>query len=96
LLYDTRNNLFTPTSCLYIEAEAGFFSRALGGDSNFQNLTTPVYTPITSSLTLVWKADAKFSFGDMPFYLRPGISLRGIQARRYLGEHAAEAESELR
>jgi hypothetical protein len=39
-------------------------------------------------------ADA--SSDGTPFYLRPFVSLRGVQALRYQGEQAAEAEVELR
>jgi hemolysin activation/secretion protein len=37
-----------------------------------------------------------FSFGDVPFYLRPYIALRGVPVMRYQGEHAVQAEAELR
>jgi outer membrane protein assembly factor BamA len=98
LIYDTRDSIFTPTTGLYLEANAGLFSRALGGDFDFQNptLTALVYHPLGRALTLGVKANLQMSFGDMPFYLRPGIVLRGVEARRYLGEHAAEVEAELR
>jgi hypothetical protein len=36
------------------------------------------------------------SFGDMPFYLRPYVTLRGAPVLRYQGEHAAKVEAELR
>jgi surface antigen Omp85-like protein len=98
LIYDTRDNIFTPTKGLYVEAGAGLYSQALGGDADFQypTLTALAYVPLAKTLTLGVKADAMLSFGDMPFYLRPGISLRGVEARRYLGEHAAGVEAELR
>ena len=32
----------------------------------------------------------------MPFYLRPYISLRGVPAMRYQGDHAAQVEAEVR
>ncbi len=98
LIYDTRDNIFMPTKGLYVEAGTGLYSQALGGDADFQSptLTALAYVPLAKTLTLEVKAEAMLSFGDTPFYLRPGISLRGVEARRYLSEHAAEVEAELR
>ena len=46
----------------------------------------------------VWglRAVAEASTGDLPFYLRPYVSLRGVLAMRYAGERAASVETEYR
>jgi len=38
LTFDSRDNMFTPTSGSYLEATVGLFSDALGGDEEFQRL----------------------------------------------------------
>ena len=96
--YDTRDNIFTPTRGTYVEGSVGLFGEALGGDDDFERarvigmqflkLGTPVY--------LGFRADASFSFGDVPFYLRPFVYMRGIPALRYQGEEVAQLEAELR
>jgi outer membrane protein assembly factor BamA len=98
LIYDTRNNIFTPTHGLYAEVSVGVFSNALGGDFDYQNVgvTAVYYLPLHPSLTLGVKADGSFSFGDAPFYVRPFIYLRGTPAKRYEGEHVAQIEVEAR
>jgi len=98
LTYDSRDNIFTPTRGTYVEAGAGLFSQALGGDGEFQrvNLTAMNFLPLVSKLTLGVRGDATFSFGDVPFYLRPFVALRGIPVMRYQGEHVAQVEAELR
>ena len=98
LTYDSRDNIFTPTRGTYVEAGAGLFSEALGGDSEFQriNLTGMHFLPLDPKLTLGVRGDATFSFGDVPFYLRPFVALRGIPVMRYQGEHVAQVEVELR
>jgi len=42
------------------------------------------------------RGDGKLSFGDVPFYVRPFVALRGAPAMRYQGEHVAQMEAELR
>ena len=98
LTYDSRDNIFTPIAGTYGEARAGFFSRALGGDYEFQrvSLTAMHFLPLHPKWTLGVRGDAAFSFGDVPFYLRPFVSLRGVPVMRYQGEHTAQVEAELR
>ncbi len=96
--FDSRDNIFTPTSGNYLELSAGLYDKALGSDSNFQrvNLTGIHYQPLAKDLTLGIMASSILSFGDVPFYLRPYISLRGVPAMRYQGDDTAQVETELR
>ena len=98
LTYDSRDNIFTPTRGTYVEAGAGLFSEALGGDGEFQraSVTAMHFLPLGSKLFLGLRGDAAFSFGDVPFYLRPYVSLRGVPVMRYQGEDTAQVEAELR
>jgi outer membrane protein assembly factor BamA len=98
LSYDTRNNIFTPTKGLYANVSVGVFREAFGGDFNFETVgvTTIAYIPLHPTLIFGAKVDGSFSFGDVPFYLRPYIALRGTPAKRYEGEHIAQLEVEAR
>jgi hypothetical protein len=98
LTYDSRDNIFTPLRGTLIEARAGLFSQALGGDAEFQrfNLTAMHFLPLHPKLTLGVRGDAALSFGDAPFYMRPFVALRGVPIMRYQGEHVAQIEAELR
>jgi hypothetical protein len=98
LTFDSRDNMFTPLSGIYVEGTAGLFSQALGGDSEFQLLTLDAiqYLPLNRILTLGVRGGATCSFNDVPFYMRPYIELRGAAAMRYQGDEAAEIEAELR
>ena len=70
----------------------------LGGNFDFElvSLALIQYVPLSPRLTLGVKAEGSFSFGDAPFYMRPFISLRGAAIRRYVGEHVANVEGEVR
>jgi outer membrane protein assembly factor BamA len=98
LTYDSRDTIFTPTRGTYVDTTAGLFSEALGGDDEFQrvSLVGIHYLPLRPTLTLGIRGDGMMSFGDVPFYLRPFILMRGVSAMRYQGEHVAQAEAELR
>jgi hypothetical protein len=98
LTYDSRDNIFTPTRGTYLEASAGLFSQALGGDDDFQRARIIVmqFIPLRPKVSLGLRAEGAASFGDAPFYLRPFISLRGAPIMRYQGEETAQVEVELR
>jgi hypothetical protein len=96
--FDSRDNFMTPTRGLYLETSLGFYDETLGSDTNFQRAGLDVmqFFPLHSRLTLGARVGANFSYGDVPFYMRPFVSLRGIEAMRYQGEHTAQIEGELR
>jgi len=98
LIFDSRNNLFTPTKGIYAEAGGGVFNEVVGSDFNYEtaSLTLLYYHPLASEWTLSAKTEGFFSFDDVPFYTRPYVHLRGAAVRRYVGEHAADVELELR
>jgi outer membrane protein assembly factor BamA len=98
ITYDSRDNIFTPNRGTFVEAVAGFFSQALGGDDEFQRvqLAALQYIPLHPRWYLGLRADGGATFGDAPFYLRPFIRLRGAPIMRYQGEEVAQIEAELR
>ncbi len=97
-IYDTRNNFFTPTAGIYARADVGVFRQGQARDYNYEkvSLTFINYRPLSKTVTLGLKLESEFSFNDVPFYARPYISLRGVAARRFVGEDAADAELEAR
>jgi surface antigen Omp85-like protein len=98
ITYDSRDNFFTPTRGTYFEGAAGVFDEWLGGDDAFQrvSLTYLYYAPLDPALTLGVRGGVSSSFGEVPFYLRPYVSLRGAPVLRYQGETIAEVETEAR
>jgi outer membrane protein assembly factor BamA len=96
--YDSRDTIFTPARGTYVEAQAGLFSEALGGDDEFQRaqVIAMQFLPLSDRLFLGLRGQVGTSFGDTPFYLRPYINLRGAPALRYQGDDMAQIEAELR
>jgi hypothetical protein len=98
LTLDMRDNFFTPTRGWYVDLSVPIFRKGLGGDRDFEklDLTAIHFRPLGDSVFFSVRGTAKASSGGTPFYLRPYVSLRGVQALRYQGERAAEVEGELR
>lgn len=98
LTLDRRNNFFTPTSGWYLDLSMPIFREAWGSDRDFETLTFQAmhFRPLSDSLFLSIRAAFKDSSDGTPFYMRPYVDLRGVQALGYQGEEAAETEVELR
>jgi hypothetical protein len=98
LTLDMRDNFFTPTRGWYVDLSLPVFRKGLGGDRDFEklDLTAIHFRPLADTVFFSARATGKASSGGTPFFLRPYVALRGVQALRYQGERAAEAEAELR
>jgi outer membrane protein assembly factor BamA len=96
--FDSRNNAFTPTGGIYAEATYGIFANLFGSDTEFQKAAALAmgFVPLSPRLTLGLRGDLAATMGDAPFYTRPYVSIRGVEALRYRGEETAQAEIELR
>jgi hypothetical protein len=95
---DMRDNFFTPTQGWYVDLSVPVFREAFGSDFDFEtvSLTAMHYRPLARSLFLSARATGKSSSDGTPFYLRPYVWLRGVQALRYQGDQTADVEVELR
>ena len=96
--FDRRDNFFTPTRGIYVDLSLPMFRESYGGDRDFEtaNLTAMYFRPLGEALYFSVRGSAKDSSDGTPFYLRPYVSLRGVQALQYQGEQAAELEAEVR
>jgi hypothetical protein len=98
ITFDGRDNFFTPTRGWYVDLSMPMFRDSVGSDRDFDtaNLTALYYRPLGAKLYLGVRGSVKDSSDGTPFFLRPYISLRGVQALQYQGEQAAEVEAEVR
>ena len=97
-VYDTRNNLFTPTRGLYFEATGSFFDDTFGSTDDFRLLEgiAMAYAPLPGRLYGGARLEVESSSDDTPFYRRPFVALRGIPAMRYQGTTSTSLELEAR
>jgi hypothetical protein len=98
LIYDSRDNVLTPTRGLYSETSVIAFDEAFGGSVDFQRYEQLLmgWWPVARDVTLGARADYQQAAGETPFYARPFILMRGIPAMRYPGERVGTVEAELR
>jgi len=98
LTFDKRDNFFTPTRGVYVDLSLPLYRESYGSDRDFEtaNLTAMYFLPLGESFFFSMRGSAKDSSDGTPFYLRPYVALRGVQALQYQGEQAAEIEAELR
>jgi hypothetical protein len=81
-----------------LKRSQGLFSEALGSDDDFQRVRVlgMQFFQLHPKWTLGLRGEAAASFGEVPFYLRPFIYMRGAPIMRYQGEETAQIEAELR
>lgn len=98
LTLDMRDNFFTPTDGWYVDLSVPVYRDSLGSDRDFETLTLTAmhYRPLSQALFLSVRGGARASSDGTPFYLRPYVWLRGVQALSVQGEQAGEVEAELR
>lgn len=98
LQYDSRDNLFSPTTGWSAEVQVrqhwgkfrdDFSYTALDADSKY-------YFRVADDWFFGWRVKASFSGEDTPFYALPFISARGIPMARYQGEQVMSTEVEAR
>jgi len=70
----------------------------LGASVDFERFQQVVmgWYPISDTVTLGMRGDYQWVSDGTPFFLRPYIELRGVQAMRYQGDEMASAEIEAR
>lgn len=103
--HDTRDNLFSPGSGHFIEAELVVARPNLGDSSNYEqfNLRGYHWQPLGSSAgqgagrqwVLGLRGEVQGSRGGAPFFALPFIKLRGIPAMRYQDQRTMALETEL-
>ncbi|MBW1657563.1 BamA/TamA family outer membrane protein [Flavobacterium quisquiliarum] len=96
--FDNRDNIFTPDKGIRIQSDFFWSDNAIGSDYDAWrvNLSAIGYYPLAKTLIGGLRVEGEQAFGSPPFYLRPGINLRGIPAARYQGKTSIVTEAELR
>ena len=96
--YDNRDNTLSPNKGFYTGFDLSYNATWLGATQDFSELNTYfyAYVPLTKWLYSIYHFDAKFSGGDVPFYRKPYVKLRGAPMMRYQGNETMLAEVQFR
>lgn len=98
ILFDNRDNVFTPTKGFNAELALSYTAKWLGASDDFQTISTNFYgyVPINQRLFSAYRFEGSYLLGDAPFYAYPFVSLRGIPSMRYQSDNTLVAETEWR
>ena len=98
VVFDNRDNAFTPTKGINAELTLKYSAKWLGSSDNYNVVKGGFYgyQPIIPRLFSSWRFESSSLLGDAPFYAYPFVSLRGIPAMRYQSDNTMVAETEWR
>jgi hypothetical protein len=95
--YDSRDNVNTPSTGVYADANNIAYREGLGGDVSFDvyRLTIKQYLPHHDRYVFAWKFSNHLT-NDAPPSGYASVRLRGYTAGQYLGENMSSLEAEER
>jgi hypothetical protein len=97
LNYDTRNNVFSPSKGFFIQLSGTYSDTWLGSDALYGRLGIDAfgYFPASNKLNIGLRYGSNHSLGDMPFYARPIIQMRGVPLMKYQNKNVTLMETEV-
>ncbi|WPR75240.1 glyceraldehyde-3-phosphate dehydrogenase [Algoriphagus sp. NG3] len=98
LEFDKRDNVFTPDKGWYVTSDFRINDSWTGSDYTYQNwnIAALKYFQFAPKWVSGFRAEGRLQFNDAPFYLKPGIALRGVPMARYQGDQTYVMETEQR
>lgn len=97
LNYDSRNNVFTPTKGFFLQITGTYSDTWFGGDALYGRLGFDGigYFLVSQRVTIGMRYLNNYTLGDVPFYARPSITLRGVPLMKYQDRNTIEFETEV-
>ena len=97
LSYDSRNNIITPEKGLFAQISGSYAGEWMGNESLYGRVSGGLvgFMPVDKRLHLAVRFDSRHSLGDVPFWARPIVDLRGVPLMKYQNKHTDVMETEL-
>ncbi len=95
--YESRDNIFTPQKGLFAEVKGTYSDEWLGGEGLYGRLGLSCvgFVPLEGKFYLGVRLESLHSLGEVPFWARPSVSMRGVPAMKYQNKHISVMEVEL-
>lgn len=95
--FDSRNNVFTPVRGALIGLSGTYSDTWMGGEDLYGRLGLVMigYLPAGDRITVGVRQETNVTLGNVPFYARPIISLRGAPLMKYQDKHTILMEAEV-
>lgn len=97
LNFDSRNNVFSPTKGFFIEFSGTYSDTWMGSDDLYGRLSAKLigYFPANDKLFIGVRHESTYSLGNIPFYARPIVILRGAPLMKYQNNNTTVMEAEI-
>jgi hypothetical protein len=97
LNYDSRNNVFSPSKGFFIQFSGTYSDTWLGSDALYGRIGVDAlgYFPASNKLMVGIRYGSNHALGDMPFYARPVIQMRGVPLMKYQNKNVTLMETEV-
>jgi hypothetical protein len=95
--YDTRNNVFSPSKGFYISCSGTYSDEWFGGDALYGRIAAEGlgWFPASKRVTIGLRYSSNFSIGDVPFWARPMVQMRGVPLMKYQNRNTTLMETEV-
>ncbi len=96
--FDKRDNTFTPNNGYKISLNFMWNNPVFGSDYKYSQIEGAAYwyIPVTKWWICGLRGDMQQVWGDIPFYIKPYLDMRGIPTMRYQGTTTMLVETEQR
>ncbi len=97
LAYDTRDNIFTPIKGFYLNLSGTYSDTWFGGEAAYGRIRMEGlgYFDVSRRVGVGIRYETAFSLGDVPFWARPWVDLRGAPQVKYQNNNTATTEIQL-
>jgi hypothetical protein len=94
---DSRNNIFTPTTGLFLAVSGTYSGTWMGGEDLYGRIAVTAlgYLPAGNKVVLGIRHEGSYTLGEVPFWARPIIMLRGAPMMKYQDKNTIVMEAEL-
>lgn len=97
LNFDSRNNVFTPASGFFIDLSTTYSDTWFGGEALYGRIAFDLlgYFPAGDKVMVSLRTESNYSVGDIPFWARPIVQLRGAPLMKYQDKNTSLMEAEV-
>jgi Omp85 superfamily domain len=94
---DSRNNVLTPTKGLFIGLSGTYSDTWLGGDDLYGRIGVTMigYIPAGNRFVLGIRHESMYSLGNIPYYARPIVNMRGAPLMKYQNKNTMVMEADV-
>jgi hypothetical protein len=94
---DSRNNVLTPTKGLFFSLTGTYSDTWLGGDGLYGRIAMTLigYVPAGKKVYIGLRHESNYTLGDVPYYARPIVNLRGAPLMKYQNKNTTVMEAEV-